>query len=235
MHVLVVEDVQATARSIELKLKAEGHTAYSTNSGEDAIELADLYEYDLVLLDLDLPDMSGFDVIKAMRRKKINAPIMVLTATADVEAKVQAFGAGADDYLTKPFHKDEMSARINAIVRRSRGHGESVIRTGPIALNIDTRIAEVNGTAIKLTPTEYKVLELLSLRKNSVLTKEMCLNYLYNGLSEPEIKIIDVFICKLRKKIAAASGDGNGVIETVWGGGYMLRDQREKEPVAKAA
>ena len=108
--------------------------------------------------------------------------------------------------------------------------------TGPIALNIDTRIAEVNGTPIKLTPTEYKVLELLSLRKNSVLTKEMCLNYLYNGLSEPEIKIIDVFICKLRKKIAAATGDGNGVIETVWGGGYMLRDHRDKESVqAKAA
>ena len=233
MHVLVVEDVLATAKSIELKLKNEGHTAYVCTTGEEAIELADVYDYDIILLDLDLPDMTGFEVIRALRRKKIDCPIMVLTATNDVEAKVQALAAGADDYLTKPFHKDEMSARINAVVRRFRGHGESIIRTGPISLNIDTRTAEVSGTPIHLTPTEYKVLELLSLRKNTVLTKEMCLNYLYNGLSEPEIKIIDVFICKLRKKIAAA-GNGSGIIETVWGGGYMLRDTRDKDEKAAA-
>ena len=223
MHILLVEDNEVAAKSIELKLVAEGHNAFTTDLGEDAIELTSVYDYDAVLLDLDLADMDGLDVLRAIRMKKIRTPIIILTATVDVETKVKALGAGADDFITKPFHKAELAARINAVVRRSRGHSESIIRTGNIALNIDTRTAEVCGTPVHLTPSEYKVLELLSLRKNSVLTKEMCLNHLYNGLKEPEVKIIDVFICKLRKKLAAAA-QGDNQIETVWGGGYMLRD-----------
>jgi len=223
MHILLVEDNPVAAKSIELKLTAEGHNVFTTDLGEDAIELADLYDYDLVLLDLDLADMSGLEVLRAVRLKKVETPVIILTATGDIDTKVKALSAGADDFITKPFHKAELAARINAVVRRSRGHSESIIRTGDIALNIDTRSAEVAGTPIHLTPSEYKVLELLSLRKNSVLTKEMCLNHLYNGLKEPEVKIIDVFICKLRKKLAEAS-NGNSQIETVWGGGYMLRD-----------
>ena len=177
----------------------------------------------MILLDLDLADMTGLDALRAIRGKKVLTPVIVVTASADVETKVRALSSGADDFICKPFHKAEMAARINAVVRRSRGHSESIIRTGAIALNLDTRTAEVSGTPVHLTPSEYKVLELLSLRKNSVLTKEMCLNHLYNGLKEPEVKIIDVFICKLRKKLAQAS-DGDNQIETVWGGGYMLRD-----------
>jgi two-component system cell cycle response regulator CtrA len=223
MHILVVEDTPAAAKSIELRLSADGHNVAVTPSGEEAVELATLYDYDLILLDLDLPDMTGVEVLRELRVEKVKTPVMVITATNDVDTKVKAFTAGADDYMTKPFHKAELVARINAVVRRSRGHGESVIRTGDIAINLDTRRAEVAGEAIHLTPSEYKILELLSLRKNTLLTKEMCLNHLYNGLSEPEIKIIDVFICKLRKKIAAVAG-GNTQIETVWGGGYMLRD-----------
>jgi two-component system, cell cycle response regulator CtrA len=161
-----------------------------------------------------------------VRAKKIRTPVIILTASSDVETKVKALTAGADDFISKPFHKAELAARINAVVRRSRGHSESIIRTGNIALNLDTRTAEVCGAPVHLTPSEYKVLELLSLRKNSVLTKEMCLNHLYNGLKEPEVKIIDVFICKLRKKLAAAA-EGDNQIETVWGGGYMLRDTPE--------
>jgi two-component system cell cycle response regulator CtrA len=223
MHILLVEDNPVTSRSIELKLVAEGHNVFATELGEDAIELASVYDYDLVLLDLDLADMEGLEVLRAFRAKKVRAPVIVLTATADIETKVKALSAGADDFITKPFHKAELAARINAVVRRSRGHAESIIRTGNIALNLDTRTTEVGGVPVHLTPSEYKVLELLSLRKNSVLTKEMCLNHLYNGLKEPEVKIIDVFICKLRKKLAQASNCGNQ-IETVWGGGYMLRD-----------
>jgi two-component system cell cycle response regulator CtrA len=223
MHILLVEDNPVAAKSIELKLVAEGHNVFTTDMGEDAVELTSVYDYDLVLLDLDLADMDGLDVLRAVRLKKIRTPIIILTATGDVETKVKSLGAGADDFITKPFHKAELAARINAVVRRSRGHSESIIRTGNIALNIDTRTAEVCGTPVHLTPSEYKVLELLSLRKNSVLTKEMCLNHLYNGLREPEVKIIDVFICKLRKKLAAVA-DGDNQIETVWGGGYMLRD-----------
>ena len=234
MHILLVEDNPVAAKSIELKLVAEGHNAFTTDLGEDAIELASVYDYDAVLLDLDLADMDGLDVLRAIRMKKIRTPGIILTATVDVETKVKALSAGADDFITKPFHKAELAARINAVVRRSRGHSESIIRTGNIALNIDTRTAEVCGTPVHLTPSEYKVLELLSLRKNSVLTKEMCLNHLYNGLKEPEVKIIDVFICKLRKKLAAAA-QGDNQIETVWGGGYMLRDTPASRDSAETA
>jgi len=223
MHILLVEDNPVAAKSIELKLVAEGHNAFTTDLGEDAIELAGVYDYDVVLLDLDLADMSGLEVLKTLRARKVRTPVIILTAAADIETKVKALTAGADDFISKPFHKAELAARINAVVRRSRGHSESIIRTGAISLNLDTRTTEVSGVAVHLTPSEYKVLELLSLRKNSVLTKEMCLNHLYNGLREPEVKIIDVFICKLRKKLAQAS-DGANPIETVWGGGYMLRD-----------
>ena len=227
MHILLVEDNPVAAKSIELKLTAEGHNVFVTDMGEDAIELTAVYDYDLVLLDLDLSDMEGLEVLRQVRAKKIRTPVIILTAAADVETKVKALTAGADDFITKPFHKAELAARINAVVRRSRGHAESIIRTGNIALNLDTRTTEVSGVAVHLTPSEYKVLELLSLRKNSVLTKEMCLNHLYNGLKEPEVKIIDVFICKLRKKLSQAHQGGNQ-IETVWGGGYMLRDAPQR-------
>ena len=233
MHILLVEDNPVTAKSIELKLVAEGHNVITTDLGEDAIDLAGVYDYDVVLLDLELSDMTGVEVLRAVRSKKITTPIIIVSASADVETKVKALAAGADDFVSKPFHKAELAARINAVVRRSRGHSESIIRTGNIALNLDTRSAEVSGVRVHLTPSEYKVLELLSLRKNMVLTKEMCLNHLYNGLKEPEVKIIDVFICKLRKKLAEASG-GSSQIETVWGGGYMLRDTPDM-PQALAA
>ena len=229
MHILLVEDNPVTAKSVELKLVAEGHNVFTTDMGEDAIELAGLYDYDLMLLDLELCDIDGLDVLRALRAKKVRTPVIVLTASTDVDTKLKTFAAGADDFLSKPFHKAELAARINAVARRSRGHAESIIRTGAIALNLDTRSAEVSGVPVHLTPSEYKVLELLSLRKNSVLTKEMCLNHLYNGLREPEVKIIDVFICKLRKKLAAAA-DGDNQIETVWGGGYMLRDTPAHRP-----
>ncbi len=224
MQILVIEDTPVSAKSIELKLMAEGHNVYMTATGEEGLELAELYDPDLILLDLDLPDMTGVEVIRQLRLNKIKTPVIVLTGTNAVEAKVEVLSAGADDYLTKPFHKAELIARIHAVVRRWRGHSQSIIRFGSIALNLDTRTAEVAGQPIHLTPSEYKVLELLCLRKNTVLTKEMCLNHLYNGMSDPEIKIIDVFVCKLRKKIAAATADGAKQIETVWGGGYMMRD-----------
>jgi len=231
MHILLVEDNEATAKSVKLILGAEGHNVSMTDSGEEAVELAEIYEYDAILMDIDLVDITGVEALRELRVKKNSTPVIILSGTADVETKVSSLAAGADDYMTKPFHKSELTARINAVVRRSRGHVDSIIRTGPIALNLNTRSAEVAGQQIHLTPSEYKMLELLSLRKNTVLTKEACLNHLYNGLSEPEIKIIDVFICKLRKKIAAASG-GDSQIETVWGGGYMLRDAKAERLAA---
>jgi len=132
-------------------------------------------------------------------------------------------GIGADDYLTKPFHKSELIARIQAIIRRSKGHSQSVITAGRLSVNLDTRTVEIDGQPVHLTGKEYAILELLALRKGTTLTKEMFLNHLYGGIDEPELKIIDVFVCKLRKKLSAAT-DGENYIETVWGRGYVLRE-----------
>ncbi len=211
------------AQSIDLMLKSEGFNVYTTDLGEEGIDLGKLYDYDIILLDLNLPDMSGFEVLKHLRVAKVQTPILILSGTSTIENKVKGLGVGADDYLTKPFHKDELVARIHAIVRRSKGHSQSVINTGKLTVNLDTKTVEVQGSRVHLTGKEYQMLELLSLRKGTTLTKEMFLNHLYGGMDEPELKIIDVFICKLRKKLAMAT-EGDNYIETVWGRGYVLRD-----------
>ena len=228
MRVLLIEDDSATAQSIELMLKSENFNVYTTDLGEEGIDLGKLYDYDIIVLDLQLPDMSGFEVLKSLRVAKVQTPVLILSGNAIVEAKVKALGFGADDYMTKPFHKDELVARIQAVVRRSKGHSQSVITTGKLTVNLDAKTVEVDGSRVHLTGKEYQMLELLSLRKGTTLTKEMFLNHLYGGMDEPELKIIDVFICKLRKKLANASS-GKNYIETVWGRGYVLREPSEDE------
>ncbi|RMB12174.1 response regulator transcription factor CtrA [Eilatimonas milleporae] len=223
MRVLLIEDDPTMTRSIELMLSAEGFNTYSTDLGEEGLDLGKLYDYDIILLDLNLPDMHGYDVLKQLRTAKVGTPILILSGLSEMENKVKGLGFGADDYLTKPFHKEELIARIHAIVRRSKGHSQSVIKTGDLAVNLDTKTVEVHSQRVHLTGKEYAMLELLSLRKGTTLTKEMFLNHLYGGIDEPELKIIDVFICKLRKKLATATG-GDNYIETVWGRGYVLRD-----------
>ena len=223
MRVLLIEDDSATAQTIEVMLKSEGFNVYTTDLGEEGVDLGKIYDYDLILLDLSLPDMSGLDVLRQLRVARIDTPVMILSGTTEIDTKVKSFGGGADDYMTKPFHKDELVARIHAVVRRSKGHAQSVIKTGDILVNLDAKTVEVSGQRVHLTGKEYQMLELLSLRKGTTLTKEMFLNHLYGGMDEPELKIIDVFICKLRKKLANATGQA-APIETVWGRGYVLRD-----------
>ncbi len=223
MRILLVEDDPTTSRSIELMLTHANLNVYCTDLGEDGIDLAKLYDYDLILLDLNLPDMSGHEVLRQLRLARIDTPILILSGADDTENKLKGFGFGADDYMTKPFHREELVARIHAIIRRSKGHAQSVIRTGRLCVNLDAKTVDVEGKTIHLTGKEYQMLELLSLRKGTTLTKEMFLNHLYGGMDEPELKIIDVFICKLRKKLAEATG-GQNYIETVWGRGYVLRD-----------
>ncbi|GHG80700.1 response regulator transcription factor CtrA [Pseudodonghicola xiamenensis] len=234
MRVLLVEDDPATSKSIELILTHANLNVYSTELGEEGIDLAKLYDYDLILLDLNLPDMNGHEVLRQIRLARVDTPILILTGADDTENKLKGFGFGADDYLTKPFHRDELVARIHAIIRRSKGHSQSVIHTGKIAVNLDAKTVEVAGDPVHLTGKEYQMLELLSLRKGTTLTKEMFLNHLYGGMDEPELKIIDVFICKLRKKLSQATG-GENYIETVWGRGYVLRDPRESAENARIA
>jgi two-component system cell cycle response regulator CtrA len=234
MRVLIIEDDISTAQSIELMLKSESFNVYTTDLGEEGIDLGKVYDYDIILLDLNLPDMSGFEVLRSLRVSKVKTPTLILSGLAGIEDKVKGFGFGADDYMTKPFHKDELVARILAVVRRSKGHAQSVIQTDDLVVNLDTKMADVNGARVHLTGKEYQILELLSLRKGMTLTKEMFLNHLYGGMDEPDLKIIDVFMCKLRKKLANASG-GKNYIETVWGRGYVLRHPTDEEAVAAAA
>ncbi|WP_345116698.1 response regulator transcription factor CtrA [Bartonella jaculi] len=233
MRVLLIEDDKATTQSIELMLKSANFNVYITDLGEEGVDLGKLYDYDIILLDLNLPDMSGYDVLRTLRLAKIKTPVLILSGMSAIEDKVRGFGFGADDYMTKPFHKDELIARIHAVIRRSKGHAQSIIVTGDLTVNLDAKTVEVAGRPVHLTGKEYQMLELLSLRKGTTLTKEMFLNHLYGGMDEPELKIIDVFICKLRKKLEAVSSNVN-YIDTVWGRGYVLRDPVE-ENVRKTA
>ena len=228
MRVLVIEDDRATAQSLELMLKSESFNVYTTDLGEEGLDLGKLYDYDIILLDLNLPDMSGFEVLRSLRVSRVNTPTLILTGLTDIEAKIKGLGFGADDYMTKPFHRDELVARIHAVVRRSKGHAQSKIEIGNLVVNLDTKTVEIDGARVRLTGKEHQILELLSLRKGTPVTKEMFLTNLYGGIDEPEIKIIDVFICKLRKKLANASG-GKNYIETVWGRGYLLRQPTDEE------
>jgi two-component system cell cycle response regulator CtrA len=223
MRVLLVEDDSATAQSIEMMLRSESYVCDTTDMGEDGLEIGKLYDYDIIILDLMLPDIDGYEVLRRLRAARVQTPTLILSGLSGLDDKIKGLGVGADDYLTKPFDKRELIARIQAIVRRSKGHSDSIIETGKLTVNLDTRTVEVGGQPLHLTGKEYGILELLSLRKGTTLTKEMFLNHLYGGMDEPELKIIDVFVCKLRKKLASATG-GDNYIETVWGRGYVLRD-----------
>jgi two-component system cell cycle response regulator CtrA len=227
VRVLLIEDDGGTAKSVELMLSTVGTNVYTTNLGEDGIDLGKVYDYDIILLDLNLPDMSGFEVLRTLRSAKIATPILILSGLASIENKIKGLGLGADDYLSKPFHKDELVARIQAIVRRSQGHAQSLIAIGALVVDLDSQTVSIHESRIHLTSKEYKIVELLALRKGSTLSKEVFLNNLYGGMDEPEAKIIDVFICKLRKKLATAS-QGYDFIETVWGRGYTLREPKEQ-------
>lgn len=224
MRVLLVEDDTSLAQSIELMLGNSGFNVYTTDLGEEGLDLGKLYDYDIIVLDLNLPDMSGFDVLRKLRASKVETPVLILSGLSALDDKVKGLGFGADDYMTKPFNKQELVARINALVRRSKGHAQSVIRVGALSIELGNRVVQVRGQPVRLTGKEYGMLELLALRKGATVSKEMILNHLYGGLDEePEQKIIDVYICKIRKKLGDAD-QGRNYIETVWGRGYRLQE-----------
>ena len=231
MRVLLVEDDLTSARGITLMLKADGAIVDQTETGEEALELARHYDYDIVVLDLMLPDMEGYEVVRRMRAARQDTPVLILSGVNRPQAKVKGFGVGADDFISKPFDKAELIARLQAIVRRSKGHSQPTLRVGNMVLNLESRDVAVDGQPVHLTGKEYAILELLVLRKGMVLTKEAFLNHLYGGMDEPEMKIIDVFICKLRKKLAQAGADN--LIGTVWGRGYMIREPAQSPLAAE--
>jgi len=229
MRVLLIEDDSATAQMLEQVLKAGGYVVDSTDFGEDGLDMSKIYDYDLILLDLMLPDIDGHKVLARLRAASVKTPVMILSGRGQIDDKLKGLDGGADDYLTKPFDRRELLSRIQAVIRRSKGHSSSRITVGKLVVNLDAQTVEVDGRTVHLTIKEYRIMELLAIRKGTTLTKEMFLNHLYGGMDEPEAKIIDVFICKLRKKLQEVT-DGEDYIETVWGRGYMLKD-----PVSNSA
>ena len=228
VRVLLIEDDAPTAKNIEMLLKKEGVSIDVTSFGQYGLEVSKIYDYDGIILDLMLPDIDGTEVIKKLRAANIKTPVIVLSGLSDCKNKVGALDIGADDYITKPFEIKELISRIQAVVRRSKGHAESVIKIGRMTVNLQDRTVEIDNKPLHLTGKEYSILELLCLRKGSTLTKDMFLNHLYGGMDEPELKIIDVFVCKLRKKLMEAL-DGKCYIETIWGRGYTIKDPAEEE------
>jgi two-component system cell cycle response regulator CtrA len=231
LRLLIIDDEPSSLRAASLMLTSAGFNVETATSGEDGLDLARAFPYDAIVLDLQLEDMSGLDVLRELRRDRVAAPVVMLSGAHDVEAKVRSLSAGADDFVTKPCHKDELAARLRAVIRRSAGHTHSVITVGEIALDLDAGVVHVAGSRVHLTGKEYQMLELLALRRGRPVCKDAFLTALYGGEEEPGPKIIDVFICKLRQKLAAVSG-GKRHIETVWGGGYVLRDAADLSAAA---
>jgi two-component system cell cycle response regulator CtrA len=220
VKVLQITSESSGALSVELMLKSDGLNVYSTDLGEEGVDLAKVYDYDCLLLDLNLPDMTGFDVLRTLRSSKVMTPVIVVTGNASIEAKVKAFAGGADDYLTKPFHRDELVSRIHAVTRRSKGHAEPVITIGPIQVDLQRKEVRIDGKPVHFTGKEYQLVEALALRKGMTLSKESLMNHVYGRLDEPEIKIVDVFICKIRHKLGVHAVH----VETVWGRGYRFSE-----------
>ena len=226
MRVLVVEDDAAMARVIDKMLRGPGYSIHATKLGEEAIELGKLYDYDIILLDVKLPDVSGFEVLRRLRNARVETPVLILSGLGDTQNKIEGLGLGAADYVTKPFQKPELIARINAIVRRAKGHSQSVIEVGDLTVNLDTKTLDVNGVRVPLTGTEYAMIELLALNKGKMVSKETFLDHLYGEDGEAEPKAIDGFMYKVRKKLLDATG-GRDYIQTTWGRGYTLREPAE--------
>ena len=219
-RLLLVEDDRLLSDALSRMLELAGFTVYVTAFGDDALDLARAYKFDIILLDLTLPDIPGQIVLQRLNQLRPDAPVIILSGEASVETKLEGFLEGADDYVTKPFNRDELLARIHAVLRRARAAAPMELAIGPLTLDLSAHRATVEGMPVPLTGKEYACLEYLATRRGMTVTKEMFLAHLYGGRDEPEMKIIDVFICKLRKKLSEAGAPP--LIETVWGRGYTI-------------
>src|SRR5689334_10330178 len=226
MRILLIEDDNAVSTSIKQMLFHERCEVTTADIGEVGLSLGRRNEYDIIVLDLQLPDMTGIDILRAFRSENVHTPVLVLSGNANPEVKTLALKSGADDYLTKPFHREEFLARIRAVVRRARSHSHSLLTIGKIVLDLNAKTVSVGGVPIDLTTKEYEILKMLSQRKGVTLSKEVILNQLYGGVDVPNDKIIDVFVCKLRKKLGSDI-DANAYVKTIWGCGYQMHDPSE--------
>jgi two-component system, cell cycle response regulator CtrA len=222
MRLLLVEDDKLMAQMIAALLVKKEFKVTTVHTKNEAIENLQAFQFDAVVLDLRLRGESGLDVLTAARSKEIMTPFIVLSGDLDTDSKVAALRAGADDYVTKPFKVEELAARILAVIRRTNGHISTCIELGPLSLDLEEKLAQVNGEPLNLTRKEYELLEALILRSGRTLSKDTILSLLYGGMDEPNPKIIDVFVCKLRKKLSDAL-NGVSPIRTVYGIGYSFR------------
>ena len=223
MMIMIVADDPALVRSLDLIFKSAGWGCYAAADVDDAVSAAHAGgEFDAIVVDLDFTEANAVEAMRQMRRRGVKTPFLALIGVLGAGPFVEALAVGADVVVRKPFHKDELVAQCNVLGRRSHGLADSVVAAGDISINLDQRYVEHSGRKIPLTGKEFTMLELLALRKDRLVTKEMLLRHCYGGRDEPEIKIVDVFVCKIRKKIMKAVGVN--VIETVWGRGYMLRN-----------
>ena len=221
MRILFIDDDTVFANALSEMLEEQNIQVDQTTFSKSGHELADIYDYEAILLDLGLPDTTSSDVLNELRKNGDETPVIVLSSQTEIETRLTCLNLGADDYLTKPVHSKELAAGLEALVRRANGHCKNMLEFGELMLDLHARQACVHGRQLDLTNKEYQMLELLCLRSGRVVSKETFLDHLYGGIDEPEMKIIDVFICKLRKKISREIQDA-ALIETVWGRGYRV-------------
>jgi len=235
MRVLLIEDEPLTTKSLKNGLSTRGIICDQASLGQQGIEIAKLYDYSVIILDLMLPDVDGYEVLLRLRAAKVKVPVIILSGLATSDHITKGLNLGADDYLTKPFNIDELVARINSVVRRSKSNTQTSLKVADLVINFDTKIIECGNKNTRLTDKESQVLELLITRRGTVLGKEVFINHIYSPHGKEEKanpKNVDVFICKLRNKLKDLTGhaDENHYIETVWGRGYMFRDSEIKQP-----
>ena len=223
MHILLIDKKPSINQGISFFLKGKGWVVDSAFSGEEGTELARLYDYDLILSDLLLNDITGAEVIKKIRNVGIKTPIIIISGNVPINQKINCLNLGADDYIVRPCDRNELMARIQAVVRRAKGYSSACVKIGKMNVNLDTKIITIDDKNLKLTKKEYALMELLALRQNTTVSKEQLLNHLYGAMDEPDMKIIDVFLFRIRDKIAKISS-GKEYIQTVWGRGYILKE-----------
>ena len=220
MRAIVIEDDQDINEQIVSRLKQEGFAVDSADNGVDGLYLMQEYPCDVAIVDLGLPEMSGMDVIKKIRADGSDLPILILTARGRWQDKVEGLDAGADDYLVKPFHQEELMARIRVLIRRAAGWSDSTLQCGPVVLDPSTQRVTLSEQEIELTAYEYKVIEYLMLHAGEVVSKSVLTEHLYDDEGDRDSNVIEVFIRRLRQKLDP--DDSLKPIETLRGRGYRF-------------
>lgn len=220
MRILVVEDELILCQQIHDYLESKGFAVDTANTAQDGHFMGQEYPIDVAVIDIGLPDFSGIELIKKLRKQEVKFPILILTARSRWQEKVEGLEAGADDYLVKPFHYEELLARINALIRRAAGQAQPILTHGNIELNTVTQEVFVASEKLDLTAYEYKVLEYLMYRKGELISKTVLTAHIYDEEFDRDSNVIEVFIGRLRKKL---DPDGSRKpIETLRGRGYRI-------------